>query len=104
MLTAVVVAYIILVGVPSVTFIVLSLIGINIANMVTAGLTFSVLLNYAINFFLYNAFDAKFREKTLSLFGCSSRRRISDVITRVCSTVIGEEMAGHRTNLTETVL
>ena len=79
MLMSVVIAHIFLAGLPALFLLVLSSIGINLSNKATAWIPLTLLLNYSINIILYNAFDAKFRERVVGLLSCCSRDRDSDI-------------------------
>ena len=87
MLMSVVIAHIFLAGLPALILLGLSVVGINLSNMATAWIPLTLLLNYSINIILYNAFDAKFRERVVSLLSCCSSGIDSDVI----SSVVNEE-------------
>ena len=70
-LTAVVVAYLTLISLPSITVSVTGLNGINIydVRILHSGVIFAILINHSTNFLLYNFFDGVFRKKGVSLFG-----------------------------------
>ena len=69
-LTAVAIAYLTLIGLPSMAVSISGLSGINIhdVRILHSGVIFAVLINHSMNFFLYNVFDGVFRNRVVSLF------------------------------------
>ena len=83
MLLSVVVAHIFLFGIPAVTLLWLSSIGINLTDITTSWIPLVVLLNYTINILLYSGFDEQFRERLRRVFRCCCRDRDPDVMSSV---------------------
>ena len=83
MLLSVVIAHIFLGGIPAITLLSLSSIGINLTDITTSWIPLVVLLNYTINILLYSGFDEQFRERLRRVFRCCCRDRDPDVMSSV---------------------
>ena len=79
-LISVVIAQVTLTGIPGIVTAIFGFMGITFEENTISAILLVLLLNYSINFVLYNVFDSEFRRNIFALLGLEKKKRTTEIL------------------------